>query len=98
MIETGMPAQHEIEIRVRYQETDGQGEPVNAERHNAFRTRYRMHPIIPLIGGYTGRLADGGERVQLQRPDDPLPPPPEEPPTCPSPTSPRSWTTSARGR
>ncbi len=57
-------------------EKNGQGQPVNTERANAFRSHYGLNPGIPLIGGYSGKLDDGGERVQLQRPDEP---PIEEP-------------------
>jgi hypothetical protein len=55
---------------------DAQGQLINAERTAAFLSHYDMDTSVTLIGAYTGRLDNGGERVQLQRPDDP---PLEEP-------------------
>ncbi|MBN2474242.1 MAG: lamin tail domain-containing protein [Pirellulales bacterium] len=37
----------------------------------AFRTAYGIDASVPLVGGYAQKLDDGGERVQLQRPDAP---------------------------
>ena len=57
-------------------ERDAQGTLVNAARHGAFRKHYPVQRGVILYGGFTGSLDNGGERVQLQRPDDP---PPGEP-------------------
>ncbi|MCA9247260.1 MAG: CotH kinase family protein [Planctomycetales bacterium] len=50
--------------------------PENAARLSNFRTFYGIDASVDLVGGFSGRLNDLGERVQLQRPDDP---PAEEP-------------------
>ncbi len=51
--------------------------PDNSARASAFRSHYNLHRAFPtLFGGYSGDLDDSGERVQLQRPDEP---PQEEP-------------------
>jgi methionine-rich copper-binding protein CopC len=50
--------------------------PLNASRTAAFRSHYGIDELVPLLGGYSGKLENGGERVQLQRPDSP---PLEEP-------------------
>lgn len=39
----------------------------NADRVAAFRSHYGIGDEVRLIGGYAGRLADGGERLTLQR-------------------------------
>ncbi|MCH8044216.1 MAG: lamin tail domain-containing protein [Planctomycetes bacterium] len=44
----------------------------NAEKLAAFREHYEIDVNVALVGGYSGSLDNGGERVQLQRPD--LPP------------------------
>ena len=41
----------------------------NQQRLAAFRANYALPESVPLLGGYTGRLADGGEKVQLLRVD-----------------------------
>jgi hypothetical protein len=51
-------------------------DPGDTLRANAFRNHYGIDASVTLVGGYSGRLDNGGERVQLQRPDEP---PPEEP-------------------
>ncbi len=43
----------------------------DADKLAAFRAAYNLDTAVELVGGYTGRLSDGGEKVQLQRPDDP---------------------------
>ncbi|MBN2022704.1 MAG: lamin tail domain-containing protein [Pirellulales bacterium] len=43
---------------------------------NAFKSHYGLATLPAMVGPYTGKLADGGEAVQLQRPDEP---PLEEP-------------------
>ncbi|MBN2473347.1 MAG: lamin tail domain-containing protein [Pirellulales bacterium] len=51
-------------------------DPDDADKLPAFRTHYGLDESVTLLGGYRGRLDDGVERVQLQRPDAP---PPDEP-------------------
>jgi hypothetical protein len=48
----------------------------NADRLAAFRTHYGIDSSVTFSGGYSGKLENAGERVQLQRPDSP---PAEEP-------------------
>jgi len=55
--------------------------PDNAARVAAFRDYYGIDESVTLVGGYKGRLDNGGERVQLQRPDSP---PADEPDFIPS--------------
>ena len=43
----------------------------NATRVARFREHYNMAESVPLAGGYRGNLGNGGERVELQRPDSP---------------------------
>jgi hypothetical protein len=50
---------------------DALGQLVNAERTNAFRRHYDISASVALVGGYSGQLDNGGERVRLQRPDEP---------------------------
>ena len=45
--------------------------PANSEKLDAFRACYGITPSVVIVGGYSGRLDDDGERVQLQRPDTP---------------------------
>ncbi|MBN2475232.1 MAG: lamin tail domain-containing protein [Pirellulales bacterium] len=51
-------------------------DPGDGDKLDAFCAWYDVAPDALILGGYSGRLADGGDRVQLQRPDDP---PLEEP-------------------
>jgi len=51
-------------------------DPLNGAKLAAFHAEFSIDGSVPLVGPYTGRLADGGEKVQLQRPDEP---PAEEP-------------------
>ena len=51
--------------------------PGNSNRVTAFRSHYGIDEDVRLVGGYGGRLDDGGERVTLQRPGTP----PDEDPT-----------------
>ena len=48
----------------------------NADRLAAFRNAHSIDESVPLLGGYAGKLDNGGERVQLQSPGDS---PPDEP-------------------
>jgi hypothetical protein len=50
--------------------------PADTVRADAFRNHYGIDASVTLVGGYSGQLDNGGERVQLQRPDEP---PLEEP-------------------
>ncbi len=50
--------------------------PENASRVAAFQTAYGIDGSVDLLGGWSGRLDNDGERVQLQQPDAP---PMEEP-------------------
>ncbi len=52
---------------------DGAG---NSERVAAFRSHYHIDADVRLLGGFADRLSDSGERVRLERPDEP---PPDEP-------------------
>jgi hypothetical protein len=45
--------------------------PENADRLAAFQWEYGVGPNVRMVGGYSGQLDDGGERIQLQRPDSP---------------------------
>ena len=45
--------------------------PANAAKVAEFRSRYGIDDQVRLVGGYGGNLNDLGERVQLQRPDEP---------------------------
>ncbi|MBN2474999.1 MAG: lamin tail domain-containing protein [Pirellulales bacterium] len=51
-------------------------DPGNASRLSAFRAHYGIDETVLLVGGYSNRLSDTGERIVLQRPDQP---PPDEP-------------------
>ncbi|MBN2475332.1 MAG: lamin tail domain-containing protein [Pirellulales bacterium] len=57
-------AAHGVIVIVPFDLTD-------ADKLAAFRTFYGLDASVPLLGGYSGQLDDGGERVQLQRPDEP---------------------------
>jgi hypothetical protein len=46
-------------------------DPTNATQVAAFRSRYGVSPSVPLYGPYEGKLDNGGERVELQKPDNP---------------------------
>ena len=46
--------------------------PVNADRVSAFRFHYGIEGTVRLVGGYSGQLDNGGERVTLQRPGAPV--------------------------
>ncbi len=45
--------------------------PANATRLAAFRQEFGMTPGVQIIGPYRGRIDNGGERIQLLRPDEP---------------------------
>ncbi|MEE8451407.1 MAG: lamin tail domain-containing protein, partial [Thermoguttaceae bacterium] len=51
-------------------------DPLGAAKLAAFRGAFSIDDSVPLAGPFTSRLSDGGEKVQLQRPDEP---PAEEP-------------------
>ncbi|MBN2476320.1 MAG: lamin tail domain-containing protein [Pirellulales bacterium] len=51
-------------------------DPADTDAAVAFRTHYGIDASVRLWGPFSGHLDDGGERVQLQRPDTP---PPDEP-------------------
>ncbi|MBN2474267.1 MAG: CotH kinase family protein [Pirellulales bacterium] len=46
-------------------------DPADTDRLTAFRTEYGIDESVRLVGGYDDLLDNGGERVQLQRPDAP---------------------------
>ena len=43
----------------------------NSNRLAAFKTHYGLSDDVRLIGGYGGRLGDGGDFIRLRRPDSP---------------------------
>lgn len=45
--------------------------PESQDQRDAFRTFYGIGAEVQLFGGYSGSLANGGERVELQRADSP---------------------------
>ncbi|MCP4013438.1 MAG: hypothetical protein GY728_10045, partial [Phycisphaeraceae bacterium] len=45
--------------------------PENASRVATFRTTHNIGASVTLVGGYGDKLENGGEKVQLQRPDSP---------------------------
>ena len=47
------------------------GREDNAARLAAFRNHYQLDENVVIVGGYSGQLSNGGELVQLQRPDSP---------------------------
>jgi hypothetical protein len=51
-------------------------DPNNRNRLSAFRTNYAINDQVRILGPYTGKLDNGSNQVQLQRPDEP---PLEEP-------------------
>lgn len=54
-------------------------DPVNdAASLSAFRSKYGLDPTVPIYGPYSGKLDNGGENVELYKPDVPqLPPDPD---------------------
>ena len=46
-------------------------DPLNAGRLAAFRTHYGIGTSVTIVGGYSGKLSDLGEKVQLQDHDEP---------------------------
>ena len=44
--------------------------PENADRVAAFRAHYGIDASVILVGGYAGQLANDGERITLERPDE----------------------------
>ncbi len=54
--------------------------PENADRLAAFRAQYGLSADVLLVGGYSGQLNNGGDRVQLQRPGSPSIDDPDVPP------------------
>ncbi len=53
-------------------------DPNNVSRLAAFRVQYGLPGTTLIVGGYSGRLSNGGDQVELRRPDEP----PVEDPTC----------------
>ncbi len=45
--------------------------PDNVAKAAAFRDYYGIDETVEIVGGYSGKLGDDGNRVQLQRPDSP---------------------------
>jgi len=45
--------------------------PENADRVATFRSHYNIDTSVVLAGGYSGKLDNDGERIELQRPDSP---------------------------
>lgn len=54
---------------------------MNANRVAAFRSHFAIDESVRLVGGYAGKLDNGGELIQLFRPDEP---PLEEPTFIPT--------------
>ncbi len=46
-------------------------DPAEADSLSALLTHYGIDAAVAMVGGYAGRLSNGGETVQLQRPDEP---------------------------
>ena len=46
-------------------------DPADSVLATAFRSYYQIDSSVMLVGPYTGHLSDVGQKVQLQRPDDP---------------------------
>jgi len=46
-------------------------DPLNADKLAAFRSYYGITASVPLIGPFIGDLSNGGETINLQRPDEP---------------------------
>ncbi len=44
-------------------------DPANSNRLAAFRAHYGLPNSSPIVGGYDGKLDNGGDTLQLQRPD-----------------------------
>src|SRR5438876_706871 len=50
-------------------------DPTNTAQLNAFQTKYNMSPATPVVGPWNGKLDNGGESIELYKPDAPQPPP-----------------------
>ena len=48
-------------------------DPLNATKLANFKAKYGVGASVQLVGGFAGHLDDGGETVQLQRPDAMVP-------------------------
>ena len=48
-------------------------DPLNATKLANFKAKYSVGASVQLVGGFAGHLDDGGETVQLQRPDAMVP-------------------------
>jgi hypothetical protein len=46
-------------------------DPTNTAQLNAFRSKYNMQAGTPIVGPYSGKLDNGGESVELAKPDAP---------------------------
>ena len=49
-------------------------DPANTVALDAFRARHGVSPGVPVFGPFIGQLNNGGDSVELVRPDSPLPP------------------------
>jgi hypothetical protein len=49
-------------------------DPANGAALTAFRTKYGVSGTVPVFGPYVGKLDNGGENVELRKPDPPQPP------------------------
>ena len=54
-------------------------DPADLTKLNNFKTKYGIGSSVKLVGGFTGHLDNGGETVQLLRPDTPNGTPPTYP-------------------
>ncbi|MFT5523515.1 MAG: hypothetical protein ACI9HK_001462, partial [Pirellulaceae bacterium] len=57
----------EVIVVLSFEPTD----PVNTARVDQFRAYYGIDATVRLVGGFSGVLDNGGERVRLLRPDSP---------------------------
>jgi len=48
-------------------------DPANSTALNSFRAKYGVPGLVPVYGPYTGKLDNGGEEVELLKPDSPKP-------------------------
>jgi hypothetical protein len=52
--------------------------PTNSSTLTSFRSKYGLPVSVPIYGPYTGKLDNGGESIELFRPDPPQGPEPDE--------------------
>jgi len=48
-------------------------DPLNVTKLANFKAKYGVGASVQLVGGFSGHLDDGGETLQLQRPDGAVP-------------------------